>query len=156
MGMRFHFLGALTIPVLATSKYGWRAAPVSFGVGCAVLGVLWNFCAVNTPGEWRGPPVMKDDERALCGLAPSSALSKGPITKATVRSGALETYFFRVPRAYLPILGHSIIAIIDNGIPIWAPTRYLNELGCSPVQAGIYIAMPNIADFCSQFILGAC
>ena len=67
----------------------------------------------------------------------------------------MMTDFFRVPRAYLPILGHSIIAIIDNGISIWAPTRYLNELGCSPVQAGIYIAIPNIADFCSQFILGA-
>ena len=43
----------------------------------------------------------------------------------------------------------------DNGISIWAPTRYLDELGCSAVQAGVLIAIPNIADFCSQFILGA-
>ena len=46
-------------------------------------------------------------------------------------------------------------ACADNGISIWAPTRYLDELGCSAVQAGLLIAIPNIADFCSQFILGA-
>ena len=45
--------------------------------------------------------------------------------------------------------------MLDYAISIWAPTRYLEELAVSPVQAGVYIAIPNIADFCSQFVTGA-
>ena len=126
---------------------------------------------------------MKDDEKALFGLDKKPE-GKDEASKPAKKSGALATYFFRCGRGYLPMLGHSILAVIgacakpppcfrflsltneldthdmpaaraDNGISIWAPTRYLDELGCSAVQAGLLIAIPNIADFCSQFILGA-
>jgi sugar phosphate permease len=109
MGMRFHFLGALVIPVLATSRFGWRAAPISFGVGCGLLGLIWNSWITNTPAEWRGPPQMKDDEKVLFGLD-----KKKPETDDG-GSKQLATYFFRCGRGYLPMLGHSIIAVV--GMP---------------------------------------
>ena len=127
---------------------------------------------------------MKPEERVLFGLKPDGASSPAAQDetgdKGKARSLALATYFFRVPRAYLPMLGHTIIvraipspalhpksnlssqcrrgwlqAMLDYAISIWAPTRYLEELAVSPVQAGVYIAIPNIADFCSQFVTGA-
>ena len=111
MGMRFHFLGAIAIPMLATSRFGWRAAPICFGVGCGLLGCLWNFWAANTPAEWRGPPKMKDDEKALFGLDKKPE-GKDEASKPAKKSGALATYFFRCGRGYLPMLGHSILAVI--------------------------------------------
>ena len=115
MGMRFHFLGTIAIPMLATSRFGWRAAPICFGVGCGLLGCLWNFWAANTPAEWRGPPKMKDDEKALFGLdkKPEGTGEETPAKK----SGALATYFFRCGRGYLPMLGHSILAVIGAQNP---------------------------------------
>ena len=111
MGMRFHFLGAIAIPMLATSRFGWRAAPVCFGVGCGLLGCLWNFWAANTPADWRGPPKMKDDEKALFGLDKKPE-GTSEASKPAKKSGALATYFFRCGRGYLPMLGHSIIAVV--------------------------------------------
>ena len=78
-----------------------------------MLGILWNFWAANTPAEWRGPPRMKPEERVLFGLKPDGASSPAAQDetgdKGKARSLALATYFFRVPRAYLPMLGHTII-----------------------------------------------
>jgi hypothetical protein len=68
---------------------------------------------------------------------------------------SLATFFFRVPQAYLPVLGHTTIVAIDYAIMQWSPTRYLYELGCSPAQMGLHVALPNIVDVFSQFLSSA-
>jgi hypothetical protein len=68
---------------------------------------------------------MRPAERTLFGLAATEAgqgaagAGTAPTAKPK-RSLALATYFFRVPRAYLPMLGHFIISMLDYGVCIRA------------------------------------
>lgn len=160
LGMRFSFISALTIPLLAT-RYGWRSVPYIFGGASALLGVVWTTWATDTPDTWRGPPVMSTVERELFGLRTTAQADPGngsatiPGTSKPKGFATLSTYFFRVPQAYLPVLGHTTIVAIDYAIMQWSPTRYLYELGCSPAQMGLHVALPNIVDVFSQFVSSA-
>ena len=52
------------VPVLAM-RYGWRVVPRWFAVQSALMAVLWQLVAVDTPAQWRGPVKMEQAELEL-------------------------------------------------------------------------------------------
>ena len=152
LGIRFSFLSALSIPLLAT-RFGWRVVPYVLSAGSILLGVVWQLWAAETPSEWRKTPAMSVAERKLFGLDPNPA---APAPKKKRAAGlSLATYFVKVPRAWLPVLGHTTGVAIDYALMQWSPTRYLEELGCSPAQMGVHVAIPSAVDIFAQFVTSA-
>ena len=86
------------------------------------------------------PAVDESAKRAALAAGESAAKYGGGGGGGSAQSGSkgfgLATYFFGVPEAWLPMLGHCSICVVDYALMQWSPTRYLEELACSPAVAG--------------------
>ena len=57
-------LHSFLVPLLS-QRIGWRAVTRWYAVQSALMAVLWQMFAADTPARWRGPVKMDEEEREL-------------------------------------------------------------------------------------------
>jgi hypothetical protein len=152
LGLRFKFIGTLAMPFLVRSA-GWQGVAYSFAAISAVFGLLWQCVARNTPAQWLRAglrPRMSAAEQELLGLPEPPADAAAPAGRAR-----FPGYLFTLREAYFPVLTHISVLAVDYGMMQWAPTRYLEDLACSPGAAALHISAPAAVDFVAQLATSA-
>ena len=110
-----------------THRWGWQSVPWLLGGVSAGMGLIWHALAASRP------------------------------TEASASTPPKETFNWSVlrQRVVLACIGlHCTTNNITYSVLQWSPTIYAN-LGCTPLQAGTYLAVPGMFGFCVNWVVAA-
>ena len=104
-----------------TARWGWTSVPKVYGGLSLLFSLLWQI------GASEGP---------VATVSPSVAVKK--------KADAVEWAVFRLAPVQACIWSHfasnNTIAVMSA----WAPTYFVNDLHCTPTQAGALLAIPPL------------
>lgn len=127
-------VAATTVPVIAAA-WGWVAVPRIYGGVALLFACLWQAAARERPAP---PQLGTPAARGVCGDD-----GGGPKHKVAGADG-VEWSVFSVAPVQACIASHFASNATIAVMSAWAPTYFVAVLGCTPMQAGGYLALPPV------------
>ena len=138
-------IAALFTPILC--RRSWHVCCYVYGCACAVLTVAWQLLAENKPLTAARPsdPVPSPKPR----VNPATGSPKTPPPKKAVEWG-----IFRVPAVLVTVVNFVAYGAINYSMMLFAPSFFVQKLGCTPEVAGRYIALVSSVNIPGQVAMG--
>lgn len=136
-----NLIAALFTPILC--RRSWHVCCYVYGCACAILAVTWQLVAENKPPSATPSAVNKFSDPASVGTKLKSTPKK-----------AIEWNIFRVPSVLVTVVNFVAYGAINYSMMLFAPSFFVNKLGCTPEVAGRYLALVSSVNIPGQVAMG--
>jgi sugar phosphate permease len=140
-----NLIAALFTPILC--RQSWHVCCYVYGCACAVLTVVWQLLAENKPPTAALPSDPTPSPRPR-GNPASGSPKPAPAKKA------IEWQIFRVPAVLITVINFVAYGAINYSMMLFAPSFFVDKLGCTPEIAGRYIALVSSVNIPGQVAMG--
>ena len=157
-------IGALVTPILC--RQSWHTCCYVYGSACTVLNVAWYLLAADKPTVAARPAeaindagataagVPKPNPKSKPRRRPSQWAMAPPKPSSASAEKAVEWGIFRVPAVQVSMVNMVALGSCLYSMLLMAPTYFVDKLGCTPEEAGRYIALVTSINIPGAVLIG--